>query len=75
MANRKPLKDMTKAELESLRVILHILPDGTLQIKEKGSGSLEREVASWNPPNRPDMTERSWVGGYISGESFLLVPD
>ena len=66
--NRKPLKDMTKAELKQLRVILHILPDGTMEIKEKGADSLERQVASWNPPNRPDMTERSWVGGYISGE-------
>jgi len=66
--SRKPLKDMTKAELKNLRVILHVLPDGTLEIKEKGTDSLERQVASWNPPNRPDMTERSWVGGYISGE-------
>jgi len=66
--NRKPLKDMTKSELGNLRVILHILPDGTMEIKEKGTDSLERQVASWNPPNRPDMTERSWVGGYISGE-------
>jgi len=67
--NRKPLRDMTKTELKKLRVILHILPDGTLWVKEKGSDSLERTVASWNPPNRPDRTEKSWVGGYISGEN------
>ena len=65
---QKPLKDMSKAELKSLRVILHILPDGTLEIKEKGTDSLERGVASWRPPNRPDMTEKSWVGGYIMNE-------
>ncbi|MDD4984314.1 MAG: hypothetical protein PHQ43_00795 [Dehalococcoidales bacterium] len=68
-SSRKPLKDMSKAELKQLRVILHILPDGTLEIKEKGTDSLERGVASWNPPNRPDMTERSWVGGYIMNEN------
>jgi len=67
-AKRKPLRDMTKAELKQLRVILHVLPDGTLEIKEKGADSLGRQVASWNPPNRPDMTEHSRVGGYISGE-------
>jgi len=67
-AKRKPLRDMTKAELKRLRVILHVLPDGTLEIKEKSADSLERQVASWNPPNRPDMTEHSRVGGYISGE-------
>jgi len=67
--NRKPLKDMTKSELKNLRVILHILPDGTMEIKEKGTDSLERGVASWNPPNRPDMTEKSRVGGYIMNEN------
>jgi len=67
-AKRKPLRDMTKAELKQLRVILHILPDGTLWIKEKGADSLERTVASWEPPNRPDRTERSRVGGFIGGE-------
>ena len=68
--NRKPLRDMTKAELKQLRVILHILPDGTLWIKEKGTDSLERQVASWNPSNRPDMTELSRIGGYISSEKI-----
>jgi len=67
--SRKPLKDMTKTELKKLRVILHILPDGTMEIKEKGADSLERGVASWNPPNRPDATEKSWVGGYIMNEN------
>ena len=68
-SKQKPLRDMTKPELKQLRVILHILPDGTLWVKEKGADSLERTVASWNPPNRPDMTEKSWVGGYVSGEN------
>jgi len=66
---QKPLKDMTKSELKKLRVILHHLPDGTMEIKEKGTDSLERGVASWNPPNRPDMTEHSRVGGYIMNEN------
>ena len=70
--SRKPLADMTKAELKKLRVILHILPDGTMEITEKGKDSLERQVASWNPPNRPDMTELSRIGGYIYEEDGVI---
>ena len=69
MVKRKPLKDMSKDELKKLRVVLHILPDGTMEIKEKGADSLERGVASWNPPNRPDATEHSRVGGYVMNEN------
>lgn len=61
----KPLRDMSNKELKRLRVILRILPDGTLWATEEGAESLERNVASWNPSNRPDRTDASLVGGYI----------
>ena len=67
-SNRKSLKGMSDAEIKQLRVIMRILPDGTLWITEEGKDSLERNVASWNPPNRPDMSKDSWVGGYVLGE-------
>jgi len=68
MSKQKPLRDMDSVELKQLRVILRILPDGTLWVTEEGKDSLERNVASWNPAHRPDMTEHSRVGGYILGD-------
>lgn len=64
---KKQIEDFKKrAKTEQKeKVKLRILPDSTLWITQEGGH--ENNVASWNPPHRPDMTEKSWVGGYIMG--------
>ncbi len=48
---------------KSVKMIIRHLPDGTLWVaKEDDHTSV---LASWNPKNRPDATEKSRVGGYI----------